>query len=320
MTNKTKQRDEFVDIAKGIAMLLVVRVHTEVFNVIHAPYPIIAVPLFFFLSGFFDNTDKPLSVWLPKTFKRLFLVGIIWVAISFAYVSVLHYLKERTFVVNFSLESPLIGGGVTWFLFALFYAKCFTWLISQIHISKWIVLPILILTGGWISQTNLPLLLDEGIAALPFYYAGKVAYPFIKSNWNSIKWVGIIGIGCMLLMPMKWFPWVLVSYANKSPLLYPVFFLMTVCSFASILWIARILKCQKWLANFGTQTLGILVLHPLMLHTCAITFNRVLVKGSILWDVVFICAYIIVCFACYYLSLWISKHIPFLLGATKTAR
>ena len=167
-------------------MLLVVRVHTEVFNVTHAPYPIIAVPLFFFLSGFYDNTDKPLSVWLPKTFKRLFLVGIIWVAISFAYVSVLHYLKERTFVVNFSWESPLIGGGVTWFLFALFYAKCFTWLISQIHISKWIVLPILILTGGWISQTNLPLLLDEGIAALPFYYAGKVAYPFIKSNWNSI--------------------------------------------------------------------------------------------------------------------------------------
>ena len=53
-----KQRDTYVDIAKGIAILLVVRIHTEVFAVLPAPYPIVAVPLFFFLSGFYDNTNK----------------------------------------------------------------------------------------------------------------------------------------------------------------------------------------------------------------------------------------------------------------------
>lgn len=52
MTNSVGKRDEFVDVAKGIAMLLVVRIHTEVFGVINAPYPVIAVPFFFFISGF----------------------------------------------------------------------------------------------------------------------------------------------------------------------------------------------------------------------------------------------------------------------------
>lgn len=319
MTNKTKQRDEFVDVAKGIAMLLVVRIHTEVFSTIHAPYPVVAVPLFFFLSGFYDNTDKPLHIWLPKTFKRILLVGFIWVFIRFAYLSLLHFLKDGTVEVNLTWENPMIGDGATWFLFALFYARCFTWLISQTHISKWIILPILVLFGGLISRVNLPLLIDEGIAALPFYFAGKVVYPYIKSNWEVIKWFAIIGFCCILTMPMAWFPWVFISYAKDSPLLYPVFYLMAICSFATIIWVSKKLEKQKWLANYGTQTLGILVLHPLMLHTCAVILNRVLVKGSILWIALFICAYIIVCVACYYLSLWISKHIPILLGANNPA-
>lgn len=134
------KRDEYVDVVKGLAMLFVIRIHTEVFDIIHFPYPVIAVPLFIFLSGFYDNTDKKLSVWLPKAFKRLFLAGVIWVIISFCYVSLLHYLKDHSIKVGFSLEEPLIGGKITWFLFALFYAKCLTWMISLMNISKWIAL------------------------------------------------------------------------------------------------------------------------------------------------------------------------------------
>ena len=311
-----KQRDEYVDVAKGIAMLMVVRIHTEVFGEIGAPYPVIAVPFFFFLSGFYDNTEKSINQWLPKAFNRLFLVGIFWVFISFAYVSLLHYLKDRTIPIDFTLEYPLIGGSVTWFLFALFYAKCLTCLIGKTKISRWIILPLLILLGGWLSQFNLPFLLDEGIAAVPFYYAGKVFYPCIKDNWKSIKWIALVGFVCILLMPMNWFPWVFVSY-TKNPLLYALFFIMITSAFAFLLWISKLLENQKWLARFGTQTLGILVLHPLLLHTCAVILNRVMVKGSAPWVITFLCAYFIVCIICYYLSLWISKHWPVLLGVPR---
>jgi fucose 4-O-acetylase-like acetyltransferase len=315
MNSIFRQRDIYVDVAKCIAMLLVVRIHTEVFDTIRAPYPLIAVPLFFFLSGFYDNTDKPLKEWLPKTFKRLFLVGVIWVLISFAYVSLLHYLKDHTFEIHCTWQKPLIGGGATWFLFALFHAKCLVWIINKIKIPDYIILLLMILFGGVISRIDLPLLLDEGFAAIPFYYAGKVCYPLINRHWKIICWLAVIGMVCIMLMPMKWFPNVLISYGQRSFYMYPVYFLMTISSFASVIWLSKKLENQKWLANYGKQTLGILVLHPLMLHTCAIILNRVLVKGSVPWIITFVGCYIIVCILCYYCSRWISKHFPVLLGA-----
>lgn len=312
--NSVGQRDEFVDVAKGIAMLLVVRIHTEVFDVINAPYPVIAVPFFFFISGFYDNTDKPLKKWLPKSFRRLFLVGLMWIFISFVYLSLLHYIKDRTIPISFSLNRPIIAGGVTWFLFALFYAKCLAWLVTKTRIPKLLAVILLVLFGGWISRFDLPLLIDEGIGALPFYYAGKISYPYIKSHINQSWWLALLGLACIILMPMDWFPWVFVSYTEKTAYLYPCLFMMTACSFMTVLWLSKKLENQKWLANFGQQTLGILVLHPLLLHTCAVILNRVMVKGTMPWIITFLGCYVLVCILCYYLSVLISKHIPILLG------
>lgn len=312
--NSVGQRDEFVDVAKGIAMLLVVRIHTEVFGVINAPYPVIAVPFFFFISGFYDNTDKPLKKWLPKSFRRLFLVGLMWIFISFVYLSLLHYIKDRTIPIRFSLNQPIIAGGATWFLFALFYAKCLAWLVTKTRIPKLLAVILLVLFGGWISRFDLPLLIDEGIGALPFYYAGKISYPYIKSHINQSWWLALLGLACIILMPMDWYPWVFVSYTEKTAYLYPCLFMMTACSFMTVLWLSKKLESQKWLAIFGQQTLGILVLHPLLLHTCAIILNRVMVKGTMPWIITFLGCYVLVCFLCYYLSVLISKHIPILLG------
>ena len=125
-----KHRDYSVDILKGLAMLMVVRIHTEVFSFINAPYPIIAVPLFFFLSGFYDDTQKPIKEWLPKTIKRLIVPGILWIVISFIYLSTLHYIKYKTIEIDFSIEQPIIANQVLWFLFALFYAKIYTFALN----------------------------------------------------------------------------------------------------------------------------------------------------------------------------------------------
>ena len=299
-------------------MLLVVRIHTEVFGVINAPYPIIAVPLFFFLSGFYDNTYKPVKEWVPKTFKSLFVTGIIWVLISFGYISLLHYIKDGTIPIKFTLNAPLIAGGATWFLFALFYAKCATAFVNRSKLPKWSLFLALLLIGAIVSRVDLPLLLDEGLSATPFYYLGKICYPYINKGWKVDKWLVIGGLICLLLMPFKWFPWVLVSYSSELPItMYPIYFLMTALSFAPVLWVSKKLTTWKWLSAYGTQTLGILVLHPLMLHTFAVILNRIVTPGSWIWIILFLGAYIFVCATCYFCSLWIQEYCPFLLGQRK---
>lgn len=311
------KRDTFVDIAKGIGMLMIVRIHTEVFNTISCPYPIIAVPLFFFLSGFYDNTTKPLKEWLPKTFQSLFLVGVIWVLISFTYLSLLSYIKDHTIFVDFSWENPVIAGGVEWFLFALFLAKLGMWIIHRSRLPHWLVLTILIGLGGGMSRIDLPLLIDEGIAALPFYYAGFICYPYIKKHLTYLKWPALFGMVCIFLMQMNWFPYVLVPYSDKPIIMYPVFFLMTLLSFMSILWLGNLLQHQEWLTKFGRQTLGVLVIHPLISHTIAVSLNRLFEVGSTIWMVSFLLAYIMICLVSYYLTIYINKHISFLLGARR---
>ena len=206
-------RDSFVDVSKGIGMLMIIRIHTEVFDTLSLPYPIIAVPLFFFLSGFYDNSDKPIRIWLPKSFARLVAVGITWCLIKFVYLSLLRYVKDGTVHYEFSLMNPVFVG-VEWFLFALFYAKLATWAIHRSSVRKWFVLFALVLMGGIISRMDLPLFIDEGMGALPFYYAGYVLYPYIKLHMNTLRWASLLGLVCMLLMPLSFFP-----FASKKSIL-----------------------------------------------------------------------------------------------------
>ncbi len=312
------KRDTFVDVAKGIAMLMVVRIHTEVFDEINAPYPIIAVPLFFFLSGFYDKSNRPIKEWFTKTFKSLIITAIIWIVIQTFYLGVLSFIKDGSYPHSTISFIGLLKPGVMWFLFALFYAKIGMWIVSKTKLPDYIMFPLSMFLGAIVYRTNLPLLLDEGIAALPFYYLGKICYPYIKNDSYYLKWLALIGILCLGLMVMPWYPAVLVPISSWISLyMYPVYFFMTALSFATVIWLSKKLENQKWLSSYGTQTLGILVLHPLMLHTIAIVLNRTFDKGSMPWIIIFLVVYVIVCIISYYLSLLISKYCPILLGVSR---
>ena len=71
-----KNRDTYVDIAKGICILLVVCIHSEVFGVIGMPLMFIAVPMFFFMSGFYDRPNLPLKSFVRKNVRTLILPAI----------------------------------------------------------------------------------------------------------------------------------------------------------------------------------------------------------------------------------------------------
>lgn len=232
-------------------------------------------------------------------------------------MSLLSYVKDRSVEFNFSIENPIIAGGVEWFLFALFFAKLGMWTIHRCRLPHWLILTILIGLGGVISRIDFPLLLDEGIAALPFYYAGFTCYPYLKKHLTYLKWPALLGVACIFLMQKNWFPSVLVPYSYKPGAMYPVFFLMTLLSFMTILWLGYLLQHQEWLAKFGRQTLGVLVIQPLISHTIAVSLNRLFEAGSTIWIASFLLAYIMICFTSYYMTIYINTHISFLLGARR---
>ena len=310
-----KHRDNFIDVAKGIGIMLIVSIHTEVFGVMGYPLSFIAVPVFFLMSGFYDRSERGLGQWFPKSLRTLILPAVIWILIATAYIKLLGYVKDRSWGENpFSLYSMTGDNGPAWFLFALLYTKVLTWGLIKLKIPKFVLWGGSLLIGYAGMNINMPLLFDEGCAALPLYVTGKLAYPYLRKIMENkgLLVAGIIAL-CLYLWHLVSFMIVPQSNGNFSPYYLVALGLMLLC-FVPFLFISEKLQSQKWLVSLGQHSLGIMLLHAPMCHTAAVILNRVFEPTSLYWIVSFLIAYVCIVFVSYWGTVLIERYIPIMLG------
>ncbi len=149
--NIGNKRKEFIDVAKGIGIILVVLGHLNsaeqpIRNFIYSFH----MPLFFLLSGLFFNGDTDFPTLLKKSVKTLLVPYLIFVALD-----AVVYIFDNNFQVEsiaFAFNSRALSATglrlrITnlpiWFLFALFYIRL---LYYYVHRSK-IVEAIIIIIG-----------------------------------------------------------------------------------------------------------------------------------------------------------------------------
>ena len=312
-----KQRDDFIDVAKGLCILFVVTIHTELFGVLGTPYPVLAVPFFFFMSGFYDRPQMSFCDLLKKNLKRLLLPAFVWMIIAYIHRSALYYVGHGGFMLEISWTNPMFANGVAWFIFALFYAKLLMWALSRSR------LPVLfeglsVLALGWLgSIQELPLLFDEGLSALPLYYAGKRLYPSVRTLVCN-RYLVVSGIVAFACVSLKAYPYVLVPMrSQEARLLYPLLIAVAILSFIFFLHVAYKLRHVRWLSSYGHHTFGILLTHSIFLHTFAVVINRVSAKGSPAWIAAFSLAFLFTCWASYIVSKLCEAYAPFLIGKSK---
>lgn len=310
MTN----RDNCVDIAKGICILLIVCIHTELFTIVHNPFTFIAVPMFFFMSGFFDHSERLYKTWIFNTSKSLILPAIIWCSLGMLYTFILQTLKGETYRPEISIYNPCVGNGPAWFLFALFYVKIITSVLERFKINKYIYIIIIFILGYVGSTYQMPLLTDEGLAATPIYILGKKVYPDINKFKDNIYY-NIIGIISILSVIMGYVYYTIVPLANGcyTPM-YIISILVIFFTFIPILSLTKYLSYVSILSEFGKNSLGIMLLHAPMCHTAAAILNRLFEKGSTYWIICFIVAYIITVCISLFISKKIIKHCSLLYG------
>lgn len=307
-----KQRDVYVDVAKGICMLLIICIHTEVFSVIGMRFTFIAVPMFFFMSGFYDRSEKSMIEWLPKTAHRLIRPAIIWLIIGNLFMKLLGYIK--TGVVepySFDWLNPQNGNGPVWFLIALLYAKVITGCMVRSKLPEY-VLVVCSLVIGYIGTTyQMPLLVDEGMAALPLYYTGKIVFPYLRTIMKNL-WLNIIGIGVFVVFMTTHY------YYNVGPgngLYYPNYLLAIMGAMAvsiPILTLSNMFVNIKPLIVFGERTLEVMLIHTLICHVTAVLLNRSFVVGSGIWICTSLVGYVFIVIVSYYISVLFKKYIPIL--------
>lgn len=307
-----KQRDVYVDVAKGICILLIICIHTEVFGIIGMRFTFIAVPMFFFMSGFYDRSEKPMIEWLPRIVQRLIRPAVIWVIIGNLFMKLLGYVKTGVIEpYSFDLLNPQNGNGPVWFLIALLYSKIITGCMVRSKLPK-LVLFVCSLVIGYIGATyQMPLLIDEGMAALPLYYIGKLVFPYLRTIMKNL-WLNILGIGVFVFFVTTHY------YYNVAPvngLYYPNYLLAimgAILVFIPILTFSEKLGNAKPLVALGERTLEVMLVHTLICHVTAVLLNRLFVVGSGMWICTFLVGYVFIVFISYYSSVMFRKYIPFI--------
>ncbi len=282
-SNSLKRRDVTFDVMKGIGILLVITAHFFSWN-----HPILGrsitsfhMPMFFLVAGYFS---KPFVSWDDtrvqlKKYARRLLPAFVFTQVFRIMWAVLMALtkgegwgpviKETLSLFWADPNGPnTVWGnlsiGVTWFLIALFVAKC-----ALLVLTKWekLVLPVSIIlsVGAFLLHKVFPhsiWCISVGLTALPFVAIGWWTRNHTIPVWGLIVcvvcWFFAIFYSNLGMYDMEWkcFPLDFLGACGGTFCLYLVSgFLSKFCGFLS-----------RFFAILGIWSLAIMCFHDIEMH------------------------------------------------------
>lgn len=209
-----KKRIEFIDLAKGVCISLVVLHHCH----IEIPYLIyVRMPLYFILSGLFFKLYTGFFDFTKRKTNKILVPFIFWHVLSFTiYLLIQHFapgIKVNTVVSLFSIWDPLFSrmcfNNPLWFLLSLFWCNILYYIISMITKNKVgqaiIVIGIAIIAGFIHNEEVFPLYFYNSMYYLPYFFIGSLlkstdllydttGVSFFQKNKD---W--ILGVACVVL-------------------------------------------------------------------------------------------------------------------------
>ena len=309
----SSNRIEYIDLAKGMCILLVVVFHIFVYYHISMPagyfFRAFRMPLYFFLSGVFFKTYGGFGNFLKKKTNKLLIPFIFFyltlsVFISIFLYSVFGIVIEKA--VNFDILPALtefitrenFPNSPIWFLLSLFEVNLLFYFCNFIagKFGKWslwvlIALTLIIgLSGLLLSvlKVNLPMFIDSSMTALPFFMMGYVVNrhtAILKPNkWDKYWWV--ICIVCFVFVFV--FAGHHVSYKMNSfsrigyITLYPCGLLGTL----GIMYCAKHLNKLPLVSYWGRYSIMILVTHRIVYQ--AVSPLAISITGGVNYGTVFV--------------------------------
>lgn len=159
-----KQRLEYIDLAKGFAMLMVVYIHISI-NYADNPFVdswvrrmmgSMFMPIFFIMSGFFFSVKQPFRDWVKKKTKRLIVPFLVFYLLTYlmncVLCGLLHVQTKNEFHYGDLFQvffRDVFANNVIWFLLALFWSSVILYVIAKNGRGRiWQTLLVVILGGG----------------------------------------------------------------------------------------------------------------------------------------------------------------------------
>lgn len=273
------QRDKTVDIAKGIAILLVIVGHQgDIGTVSHFIYSF-HMPLFFIIGGYFFN-EKGIMSEIKTSFSRLVCPYLLACTIYLCWYVIFGIKYHSINMVMRALKCAIFGSGayhgdvlwgefptigMIWFLLALFWCRIvYSVIANYAPHNKYLIAGTVALSATLIDNyiINLPWAILPGLSAIMFFMLGNL-YRNNKEQINKHKTLFIVvGTFC-------WF--MAVFYGGTSMVscryvMYPIDVIGACGATYWILWISRHIcstsdKASSFMAWIGINSMTILVAH-----------------------------------------------------------
>lgn len=282
--DRQTERIGWIDITKGITILLVILGHT-VGNIIRGVIFSFHMPLFFVLSCTTFKLSVDNNQFISKTEKAfchliipavvLYGLQIIWNIIkNFPSIVLKSYLIERinVFVYGSGVNVNIMGAnvpaiGIPWFLIALFLGRS---LFDYLHLklnNKQFMVAIIICTLAGVAFGKLqwlPLSFDIALSIMPFFYFGD----YLKNvdMKNKTLQYGCISLGV-------WVITLLICYVTKHTYmelacrrytLFPLCYITAIAGTMFISYFSSIIERLKMMKPFmylGKNSMYMLWIH-----------------------------------------------------------
>ncbi len=280
-----KPRIEYIDLAKGICITLVVMLHLSFLGGVKfsAEYYLqtFRMPLYYFLSGcffkayggFWDFVKRKTNKLLIPFFFFYFFISCLTPRLVYDFWGIdWEPLEWSQFPTAFYYgKYPL---GALWFLYCLFRINIVFYLIfilaNKFEHSNWIVIACSAVIGaiGWTSRLmgfTIPFFGYTVFVNLPFFMFGYMLFrhtSVIKPNkYDKYLWLQVLAAIVVVVV---------------GRLVLDQISTMYVCGFAGTYGVLMLSKQLKWLpmfSYFGRYSIMILVTHMLLCKICLEVFK-----------------------------------------------
>lgn len=185
----SKQRVDYLDVARGIALICIILGHFQSDDINHVVYTF-DVPLFFIISGYFLSEKSSIKQFVKRKFQTLIVPYLITSAIIVILGTVKGFFSQGSIIgpLKYWFFAALYGSGgdygtpfkiyeigPIWFLWALFFSSILIRLLLKLDYRIRILIVAAAFAAGYFSAKYLfwfPLSIQSGLCASLFVYIG----------------------------------------------------------------------------------------------------------------------------------------------------
>ncbi len=311
------KRIEFIDLAKGVCILLVVITHCGI-SLSYPGLQTMRMPLYFILSGLFFKDYGGFVQFVVKKTNRILLPFLFFYLLGYVVFYILLYsttgfLKtDANGILDVFTQRQYFNGPI-WFLLCLFWSNVMFCAISINVKSEWLRAVSVLFLGMLgiilgLKDLVLPCMLDVSMTALPFFYFGYILKktPLLYKNkfdkYNILFAAVLYGVAFFFSI---WSESAYIGFhTNHIVGNLLAIYIISITSVMAVLYLCKIIRHLPFLSYFGRYSIIPLCMHhliyrPVKLVLIHIGMDRVWLLSLIT---------VLLCWACIPLCI---KYIPY---------